>query len=59
MSPVSVCENAVVLEIGGSTVLVAALKGIVRSKELANHEPDHEAVPELGLAGGLVEPVAR
>jgi hypothetical protein len=40
-------ENAVVLEIGDSTVLVASLKDIVRSKEVADRQPDREALPEL------------
>jgi hypothetical protein len=36
-----------VLEIGDSTVLVASLKDIVRSKEVADRQPDREALPEL------------
>jgi hypothetical protein len=40
-------ENAAMLEIGGKTVIVASLEDIVRSKEIANRPPDHEALPEL------------
>jgi hypothetical protein len=40
-------ENAIVLEIGEHTILVAALEDIIRSKEIANRPPDHEALPEL------------
>jgi hypothetical protein len=40
-------ENAVVLEIGESTIFVASLKDIIRSKEVADRQPDREALPEL------------
>ena len=40
-------ENAILLEIGEHTILVASLKDIIRSKEIANRPPDHEALPEL------------
>ena len=40
-------ENAILLEIGEHTVLVASLEDIVRSKEIADREPDREALPEL------------
>jgi hypothetical protein len=40
-------RHRVSLEIGESTVLVAALQDIVRSKEIADRPPDHEALPEL------------
>lgn len=40
-------ENAVLLEIGDHTVLVASLQDIVRSKEVADRPPDREALPEL------------
>ena len=40
-------ENAILLEIGERTVLTAALKDIIRSKEIADREPDREALPEL------------
>jgi hypothetical protein len=40
-------ENAILLEIGEHTVLVAALKDIIRSKEIADRPPDREALPEL------------
>jgi len=35
------------VDIGGKTVVVASLEDIVRSKEIANRPPDHEALPEL------------
>ena len=40
-------ENAILLEIGEHTILVASLKDIIRSKEITNRPPDHEALPEL------------
>jgi hypothetical protein len=40
-------ENAILLEIGEHTILVAALQDIIRSKEIADRPPDHEALPEL------------
>jgi len=40
-------ENAVLIEIGDATVPAASLKDIMRSKEIANRTPDHEALPEL------------
>lgn len=40
-------ENAVLIEIGDRTVLVASLDDIVRSKEIADRPPDREALPEL------------
>jgi hypothetical protein len=40
-------ENAILLEIGEHTILVASLEDIVRSKEITNREPDREALPEL------------
>lgn len=40
-------ENAILLEIGEHAILVASLEDIVRSKEIANREPDREALPEL------------
>ncbi|HEX3391247.1 MAG TPA: hypothetical protein VHS55_01655, partial [Solirubrobacteraceae bacterium] len=41
------CEQAVVIEIGGAKVLAASLEDIMRSKEIANRPPDQEALPEL------------
>jgi hypothetical protein len=40
-------ENAILVEVGEHTVLVAALQDIVRSKEIADRSPDREALPEL------------
>jgi hypothetical protein len=40
-------ENAILLEIGEHAILVASLEDIVRSKEITNRPPDHEALPEL------------
>ncbi len=40
-------ENAILLEIGEHTILVAALEDIIRSKEIANRPADREALPEL------------
>ncbi len=40
-------KHAVLLEIGETTVLVAALQDIVRSKEVADRPPDRDALPEL------------
>ena len=40
-------ENAILVEVGEHTVLVAALKDIIRSKEIADRPPDREALPEL------------
>jgi hypothetical protein len=40
-------ENAILLEIGEHTILVAALDDIIRSKEIADRAPDREALPEL------------
>ena len=40
-------ENAILLEIGEHAILVASLQDIVRSKEIADRPPDHEALPEL------------
>jgi hypothetical protein len=40
-------ENAILLEIGEHTILVAALQDIIRSKEIADRTPDREALPEL------------
>ena len=39
-------ENAVLIEVGEHTVLVAALGDIIRSKEIANRPPDLEALPD-------------
>ena len=40
-------ENAILVEVGEHTVLVAALDDIIRSKEVANRPPDREALSEL------------
>jgi hypothetical protein len=40
-------ENAILLEIGDASILVASLKDIIRSKEVADRPPDREALPEL------------
>jgi len=40
-------ENAIALEIGDATILVASLQDIIRSKEVADRPPDREALPEL------------
>jgi hypothetical protein len=40
-------ENAILLEIGDATICVAALEDIIRSKEVADRQPDREALPEL------------
>lgn len=40
-------ENAILIEVGEHTVLVAALQDIIRSKEIADRPPDREALPEL------------
>jgi hypothetical protein len=40
-------ENAILLEIGEHTILVAVLQDIIRSKEIADRPPDRDALPEL------------
>jgi len=40
-------EDALVLDIGTDSVLVASLQAIIRSKELTGREKDDEALPEL------------
>jgi hypothetical protein len=40
-------EHATLIQVGEHTILVAALKDIIRSKEIADRPPDREALPEL------------
>ncbi len=40
-------EDALVVEVGTDSVLVASLPALIRSKEIADREKDHEALPEL------------
>ncbi|MGH2869068.1 MAG: hypothetical protein ACRDNK_16100 [Solirubrobacteraceae bacterium] len=40
-------QRAVMVHVGGATVIVAALQDILRSKEVADRDKDREALPEL------------
>ena len=40
-------EDALVVEVGTDSVLVASLPALIRSKEIADRQKDHEALPEL------------
>ncbi len=40
-------QDAVVVEFGESSVLVASLAAVIRSKQIADRPKDHEALPEL------------
>jgi hypothetical protein len=39
--------DALIVEFADSSVIVASLKAIIRSKQIADREKDHEALPEL------------